>query len=148
MAWRKITNEIDADELMDIFGGFHDACIREAHLYTEHYVNNDLSMNCPGNLDTSIRFVVQRQFKDPACIELLFEGVTRFNLVPTSDNYDSVIYEARIGIEKEEVYWSVDTNKPPSNCKANRDTWVSAKTLKWRPNDQYLGRELHFGNNT
>ena len=148
MTWKDITSVNDANELVDLFGGFHDACIREAHLFTDHYINGDLSMNCPGNLDTSIRFVVQRQFRNTACIELLFGGVTRCNLVPTPDNYDSIIYEAKIGIENGEIYWVLDTDRPPSKCKANRDTWVSSKTLKWRPNDEFLGKELHFGNDT
>ena len=96
MNWKEIKTQADAEALMDLFGGFHDGCIREAHLWTDHYVAPDLSMMCPGKLDNRIRILVQRQFKNPAAIELLFEEVTRFNLAPTPDNCDSIIFEATL----------------------------------------------------
>ncbi len=148
MNWKNVTTEESAKELMNVFGGFHDACIREAHLFSQHFVNDELTMNCTGDLDTSVQIVVHRQFRNPACIELLFEGVTRLNFVPSPDNYDSVIYEAKVGLENGEIYWSIDIVKPPSQCKANYDTWICSKSLKWRARDEYLGAELHFGNNT
>ena len=105
MNWNEINTQADADALMDLFGDFHDGCIREAHLWTDHWVSADLSMSCPGHLDNRIRLLIQRQFRDPAAIELLFEQVTRVNLVPTPDNYDTIIFGASLLIRDGTVFW-------------------------------------------
>jgi len=145
MTWNTISSEEDAIELMNIFGGFHDSCIKEAHLWSKHHVDDNLSMSCSGDLDTSIKFVVQRQFKKPSCIELLFEQVTRINIVPTPENYSEIIYEARIGLEDDEFYWSVDNSEKPTDLEASADTWVKSKVLKWRVADEKLGAQYSYG---
>lgn len=146
MTWIDVKNEENAKELMESFGHFHDSCIKEAHLWTEHRVHEDLSMSCSGDLDTSIKFVVQRQFKNPTCIELLFESVTRINIVPTPENYDQIIYEALIGVEEGELFWAVDSQNNPSNLEPSEDTWIKSKRLKWRVADDKIGKELSYGN--
>ena len=83
MNWNIIKDQGDADSLMALFGGFHDGCLREAHLWTGHWVSKDLSMTCSDSLDNCIRILVHRQFKDPFAIELLFGEVARFNFVPS-----------------------------------------------------------------
>jgi len=144
MNWKEIKTQTDADVLMELFGGFHDGCVREAHLWTDHYVAQDLSMSCPGNLDNRIRFLVQRQFKNPAAIELLFEEVTRFNLVPTPDNYDTVIYEATLLVRNGKIFWSPEPNWSPDSTNRDDETWISANRLRWREVD-WLGKDLHYG---
>lgn len=145
MTWIEIKSEEEATNLLKKFGYFHDACIKEAHLWTQHRVNENLSMSCSGELDTSIKFVVQRQFRNPSCIELLFEKVTRINIVPSPENYDQIIYEALIGVEDGEFFWSVDSRKNPKNLDSNQDTWIKSKILKWRVADEMLGSELSYG---
>jgi hypothetical protein len=144
MSWKEIKSQSDADHLMDLFGGFHDACLREAHLWTDHWVGPTLSMSCPGHLDNRLRLLVQRQFKDPSAIELLFEELTRFNLVPSPENYDAVIFEATLLVKDENIYWSCRDNWKPDSPTRDSGTWVSARRLCWRPVD-WLGRELRYG---
>ncbi len=38
MDWNKIQTESDIKAIMELFGGFHDCCPREAHIWTETYV--------------------------------------------------------------------------------------------------------------
>ena len=144
MNWNEINTQADADALMDLFGDFHDGCIREAHLWTDHWVGADLSMSCPGHLDNRIRFLVQRQFRDPAAIELLFEQVTRVNLVPTPDNYDTIIFGASLLIRDGTVFWSPEGEWSPDSPNRDESTWISANRLRWREVD-WLGEELHYG---
>jgi hypothetical protein len=144
MDWNEIKTQAEADALMDLFGDFHDACVREAHLWTDHWVSRDLRMSCPADLDNRIRFLVQRQFKNPAAIELLFEEVTRFNLVPTPENYDTIIFEATLLIRDGVAYWSPKGDWSPDTPYRNDSTWISAKHLRWREVD-WLGNELHYG---
>lgn len=145
MTWIEIKNEEEAKNLMKTFGFFHDACIKEAHLWTEHRVNEDLSMSCSGALDTSIKFVVQRQFRNPSCIEILFEQVTHINIVPSPENYDQIIYEALIGIEDGDFFWSVNSSETPTGLDPREDTWIKSKILKWRVADEMLGAVLSYG---
>ena len=144
MDWNEIKTQSDADALMKAFGGFHDGCIREAHFWTDHWVSKDLSMECPGNLDNRIRFLVQRQFRNPVAIELLFEKVTRFNLVPTPDNYDTIIYGATLLVRDDNIYWSPKGGWSPDSSQRDEETWISAKSLRWRE-VEWLGEELHYG---
>ena len=60
-AWKPLSSQADLDQLMNIFGHFHDGCIREAHVWTEHFVDTDLRMSCTGDLDTRVRLLIQRQ---------------------------------------------------------------------------------------
>ena len=144
MNWNEIKNQANADTLLKLFGWFHDGCIREALLWTEHWVSHDLSMSCPGNLDNRIRFLIQRQFKNPSAIELLFEEVTRFNLVPTPENYDTTIYEAVLLVRDDHIYWSPESGWSPDSDNRDEETWISAKKLRWREVN-WLGQELHYG---
>lgn len=142
--WNHVNSQADADALMELFGRFHDACVREAHLWTDHWVSTDLSMSCPGHLDNHIRFLVQRQFTNPAAIELLFEEVTRFNLAPTPDNYDTIILKATLLVRGDMVFWSTQPDWSPDSATRDESTWISAKRLAWREVD-WLGEELHYG---
>jgi hypothetical protein len=142
--WRHVVTQADADALMDLFGGFHDGCIREAHLWTDHWVSQDLSMSCPGHLDNRIRFLIQRQFLDPSAIELLFDEVTRFNFVPSPENYDSIIYSATLLVQGEVIFWSPDAPWRPDDPKRDDATWISARKLRWRE-VPWLGPDLRYG---
>lgn len=143
MDWIKVETQADADMLMEVCGHFHDSCIREAHLWTGHWVSPTLSMSCPGDLDTKIRFLIQRQFKNPSAIELLFEEVARFNLVPTPEDYDSIIYSATL-LVKEIIFWSPEADWNPADPERDDDTWISAMKLSWREVD-WLGEDLRYG---
>jgi hypothetical protein len=144
MEWEEIKTQANADVFMEVFGNFHDSCIREAHLWTDHWVSRDLSMSCSGHLDNKIRFLIQRQSTDLSAIELIFEYVTRFNLVPSPENYDSIIFDATLLVQDGNIFWSPESDWSPE--KQNRDefTWVSARKLRWRKVD-WLGEELRYG---
>jgi hypothetical protein len=145
LTWNEIKTQSDADALMERFGGFHDSCIREVHICTGYWVRSDFSMEVPKGWDTKVRVHVQRQWKDPAAIELLFEEVTRVNLVPAPPDYISIIYGATLLIREGIIQWSPKTNWNPDHPEANSETWISAKQLKWREVDNWLGEPLQYG---
>jgi hypothetical protein len=138
MTWNEIKTQPDADALMKRFGRFHDSCIREVHISTGYWVSPELSMAAPEDLDTRVRLHIQRQWRDPAAIELLFEEVVRFNLVPAPQNYVSIIYDATLLVREGIIHWSPETNWDPERPDANSETWISAKQLKWREVDNWL----------
>ncbi|HEV2969970.1 MAG TPA: hypothetical protein VGY55_08265 [Pirellulales bacterium] len=142
MDWKEIKSQADADALMGVFGGFHDSCIREAHLWTGHWVTPELRMRCVS--DNHLRVLFQRQFTNPSAIELIFEYVTRFNLVPAPENYDSIILAATLIVRDGDIFWSPVDDWTRAKLNNDEFTWVSAKKLRWREVD-WLGKELRYG---
>jgi hypothetical protein len=145
MRWKAVLSPDDAQELMRLFGGFHDACVREMHLHTGHSVSPELFMRCTGELDTVLRVLIQRQFRDPSAIEMLFEQVTRLNLVPTPENYDSIIFGATLIQHNGEWLWSPEQGWSPDDADRDQCSWVSARRLSWRDASEWMGQELRYG---
>ena len=81
MEWIEVNDSEDIENLLEKFGGFHDSCLKELFMWTDSYVDENLSMGVSAELDTNVRILFQRQFRDPSAIELLFEGVTQFHIV-------------------------------------------------------------------
>ncbi len=145
MSWNRILTPDDAIKLMQLFGHFHDSCIREMHVWTDHWVSAELAMSCPGELDTRLRVLVQRQFENPSAIELLFERVTRLNLVPTAENYDSIILGATLLQHNGEWVWSPEPDWSPADAGRHASTWIAARRLSWRDASDWMGRALRYG---
>jgi hypothetical protein len=144
MEWKKIATQADADALMMLFGDFHDSCIRDAHIWTGSYIDTSLSMFCSPGLDNNIRFLIQRQCENPHAIELLFEQVTRLNLVPAPENYDSIVRDAKLLLKGGEIYWSTDGDWSPERPDRDDFTWISAKKIRWREVN-WLGKGYRYG---
>ena len=106
MDWIEVKDSKDIEIILDEFGRFHDSCLKELYMWTESYVDEDLSMAVASGLDTEERILFQRQFRSPSAIELLFEGVTQFHISPSPENYDSIIYDATLIFHKGLFYWA------------------------------------------
>ena len=144
-SWKPLTSQADCDALMKLFGGFHDGCIREAHVWTETSVDAALGMSCPSHLDTRIQLLIQRQWKAPSAIELLFEQVVTFHLQPSADNYDSIIFSAEMLCRDDTFYWADLGGWLPESPSSNDATWVAAKSVSWRDASEWMGSDLHYG---
>jgi len=142
--WKPVATQADADLLLHAFGDFHDSCIREAHLWTDHWIAPNLAMSCSEGLDNRIRFLIQRQFSQPPAIELLFEEVLRFNLVPAPENYFAIIFSATLLVQNGVVFWSPEVNWKPDDPDRSNRTWISARKLRWRE-VPWLGEALRYG---
>ncbi len=143
--WQGVSTPHDLEGLLRVFGGFHDSCLREAHIWTETWVAEDLSMGCPGHLDTSIRMLFQRQFRAPSAIELWFTEVVAFHLAPPPENYDSVISDAVLLKRDDLIYWADGGDWHPEHPHRDENTWIAAKRLRWRDASDWLGDKLRYG---
>ena len=141
--WQPVQSVADIERLMSCFGGFHDSCLREAHLWTGYFVDHDLTMVCPGSLDVGLRMLFQRQFREPSAIEMLFEEVTAFYLAPSSENYDAIIFEATLQLRPNGTFYWSDT--PGGVEHAIDRTWVAARRLSWRDATEWMGAQLRYG---
>lgn len=130
---------------MDLFGGFHDSCLKELYMSTETFVAEDLSMSMSVNLDTSVRILFQRQDRDPSAVELLFKRTTHFHIYPRGENQDSIIYGAKLVLEEGQFYWAQDEEWQIDKPFLHPISWIAAKELHWRDVSPWLGKEQRYG---
>lgn len=145
MKWNELRSSEDCEIFLHIFGGFHDSCLKELCMWTETYVDAHLSMGMSGELDTNVRILFQRQYRNPSAVELLFEGVTQCHIIPSPVDCDSIIYDAKIGIHNGLLYWVDDYDWAPYNDDNGKNNWISAKRLKWRDVSSWMGKQNRYG---
>ncbi|WP_421381849.1 hypothetical protein ACOJQI_21220 [Bacillus salacetis] len=145
MEWAEIKTSKNIEDLLESFGAFHDSCLKELYMSTESYVDENLSMGMSAELDTSVRMLFQRQARNPSAIELLFEGVTQFHIVPSPINHDSIIYDAKLILHNGLFYWTDDCEWEPENNTDGSNRWISAKRLKWRDASSWMGKQNRYG---
>ena len=141
--WNEVTSEADIKRLMEAFGYFHDGCIREMHLWGGYSVGDNLSMHCPETPDLRCRLLIQRQWKDPAAIELLFDGVSHCS-VAAEAGYDRIIMEATLLLEPGRIVWSPDEEFHESEFEPGASSAIVAKRLWWREIESGLGSALRY----
>lgn len=145
MNWNKINSSTDIENFMDLFGGFHDSCLKELYMSTETFVDEDLAMSMSVNLDTCVCILFQRQDRDPSAIELLFKGVTHFHIQPRAEDQDSIIYGAKLVLEEGRFYWAEDEEWQINHPFLHPVSWISAKELYWRDVSPWMGKEQRYG---
>lgn len=143
MEWRQVRNADDIEKVMKVFGYFHDSCLKELHMWSEHFVDNKLSMNVSSGLDHRVRILFQRQARNPSAIELMFEQVTEMHILPSPENYDSIICSASFIFEEGLFYWAADSSWKPENME-KKVSWISSKAVKWRDVSDWMGGELRY----
>lgn len=144
MNWVEINEQSDIEHLQEYFGYFHDGCLKEMYMWTGTYVNEDLSMVVPGVLDTNVKLLFQRQYANPSAIEILFEGVTGIQIIPSPENYDSIIRDAIILKIEDNFYWADNYDWYPKKNADNCNNWISAKQMKWREVSNWMGKQNRY----
>ena len=91
--WHQVQVQPDIDQLLEMYGGFHDSCIVSLHYVSGTYVDGDNAMVFGSDDDFALNIVFQRQW-EPKGLELCFSGVRRFHVTALQDNYFDDIYEA------------------------------------------------------
>jgi hypothetical protein len=145
MNWKSLTSQTQIDEFMRLFGQFHDACLKEVHISTGHYVGKDLAMAAPSDEATQGHLLFQRQFHDFSAIELAFEKIVRFNMVPPKKNHCWIIFEATMTLTDELIYWADVSRWSPHDPRCDTATWIAAKSLCWRDASNWMGPKLQYG---
>lgn len=143
MEWVEIKGNDDIKGLLELFGYFHDSCLKELMMWTDSYVDHDRSMSVGLGLDTKMQMLFHRQFNNPSAIEILFEQVTHFQLKPSPENYDSIIYDATLILKDGTLYWA-DTSDWTLNDHNGEVTWISAKKVKWRDASDWMDNERRY----
>lgn len=142
--WIEAQTNDELKSIINIYNEFHDGCIKEIKYISGSYVDEDLSM-MPMDSIKELSVIIQRQNRNPSVIELVFSGVERLNLVPSADNYDSIIFSAILEKQNGSIYFA-DCRYEIEQLESmsNHCTWIKAKNLKWRVADEYIGSELVY----
>jgi hypothetical protein len=140
--WQELKDQTDVEELMRVFGSFHDSCLKEIAVRNREYVASGLAMGFDN--PTAVRFLFQRQFRNPVAIELQFEDVEDFNWVHFNTQHDtgfSVIYQAVFFWQDSLLYWAEDIDWHLTADDRNDFRWISAKRARWRTVEDGAGPE-------
>lgn len=143
ISWREVRDSNDVDNVMYLFGRFHDSCIREIHVATGHAVGEDLSMQCDWR--TTVHLLVQRpEQRILSAIELKFEKVVELRLSPPPPDHVSVISECFFTFQDGICYWSDDERFKIGSREPNDYSWVAARRVWWRDASQWMGAALRY----
>lgn len=144
MNWNLIKDEKDVNELMEFFHGFHDSCIKELKYISGAYVGDNCGM-FPYNKIADLSVIFQTQIPDVPTIEVLFQGVSKFNLRPEDPQiYSCELFGANIEKIGNYYYWSNEPGKFDPQDYSDEITWVSCKNIKWRKiPDCFGGNEIY-----
>ena len=145
--WNEIKNEIDIENLMKEYSGFHDSCIVSINYCSGACVDDKGAMANGGLLEHSIEMILHSQCNKP--IKLRFIGVRKCNIVGWEDNYFCDIFGAYLnfhsdllgGFRDDKLIvwadWDVFnptkyTEETPISTSGNHSTYVIAEKLFWR----------------
>jgi hypothetical protein len=154
LKWSIVSSATEAQALLELFGHFHDSCLREIHLSAETSVDEKLGMDCPGNLDTRIRALFQRQDSPPSAIEIEFCRVSLLKVQPTPDNADSIIYRASLDLNEGQFRfnaWCVGLplraapNSTLTSVAADPVIEILCEEIVWRDKSEWMGPKLRYG---
>lgn len=142
MNWNDISNEKDLENFLNIYGEFHDCCLKELKYVSGAFVNSDLSMHAI-NDKRDLYIIFQRQSLENACVELKFSELISLNLCPNDELYTCEILDASFFFEKGNIYWA-DSNWFKFKRNSYSGTWLCAKRVKWRILDNSIGEKTIY----
>ncbi len=147
--WTTLDSQDAIDSLLDEFGGFHDACLRQILIGSETFVADNLGMACPGHLDTSALLFLQSQNRHLSAIEIKCEHVTGIRVTPSPDGCDSIITSGDIVREGDVYRLALSFIGLPLRGEPNStisvperdqpEIEVTAQVMAWRPVPDGLG---------
>jgi len=139
---------------MDATGQFHDGCLREMHLSTETFFDDQGYMHAPGHLDSRARLRFQVCAREIADVELEFHEILSLVIAPTAENADSILNSASVecvaGVVKFRA-WCVGlplVSEPNSVSTAAPEEpfiEITSRKLAWRSTGETYSQELRYG---
>ncbi len=125
--WNYIEALNDIDFIMKTMFSFHDSIIKSIGYISGGFVFSDKYMR-PFDDVRTLTMIIDSQITDS--IEMVFEGVTAFNLRPAGDNMTSEIYEASLFVKDCTVYFCDGSVSGPDTSYPG--TWITSYSMRWR----------------
>lgn len=143
MKWNLVKTQEDVNNLNEIFGNFHDSCLKEICFSTGGYVSDNLAMNVISM--PVARLLFQRQWEKPAVIELEFREVIQINIKPVEKDQGVDIISTHLYLKDNIFFWS-ERDYEYHESKKDMNTWIAAKFVQWRERDDLLGSKMVYMN--
>lgn len=135
--WNEINTEQELHDFLELYGGFHDSCLKELRYISGAFVNQNLGMH-PINDQRKLYIVFQRQYEKFTVIEMEFSGLLKLNLCPNDESYTCEILDAPMFFEDGKIYWG-DSDWFKEERERYEGTWLCAEKVRWRNADEYIG---------
>ncbi|KPU43498.1 hypothetical protein OXPF_29390 [Oxobacter pfennigii] len=125
--WTYVESQADAGDFLGKVSSLHDSVLKFAGYISGAYVDKDRNMHPVSDIRQ-----VTMSFDSQCCdsIEMVFEGVTAFNLRPSKDNHSADIFSAAIIVKDASVFFCDDGIKERDETYGG--TWITAYSLRWR----------------
>lgn len=119
--WRNVHNQADADQLMEIVGGFHDSIIVQIRYEGDGYCDHRQWMGFTYDRRLVVRLDSQCTPQETPAIELAFDGLEELQLLPDPVECTAIILKGELRVRDDSVC-----------LKLNSDTRICAAALRWR----------------
>ncbi|MEQ1820943.1 MAG: hypothetical protein ABL949_00355 [Fimbriimonadaceae bacterium] len=137
--WKEVKTKQEVEELNNHFGGFHDACLKEALGWGGFNVSDELTMAC--GFWHNLRVLFQRQWKNPSAIEVVFLDLQEFRWSPAAPEYCGYTLDAGLYLQDGLIICSdVAVGHTPT-------LYIAAQSLWWRDASDWMGEEMRLGPN-
>ena len=141
--WNTVINQIDIDDLLAEYYGFHDSCICSVDYISGAKIDEKGYM---GGIDRECTLIIRFESQmpefhkqpDKKILLLKFIGLRRLSLVGYLDNYFCANISCYLSFYKEFIIWSDDDGFDPENYRDTvmfeepMPTFVVANRLEWR----------------
>jgi len=132
--WTEIKDNSEIDNLLKLYGFFHDSCLRDIYITTREFVDEKLAMHFDNKLTATLLF--QRQFGPNSVLELRFDNIEQFNFRPFDETENAVIYDASLMMVNGLFYWADFADWKIGD---NDSIWISGQKLFWRLRPELIG---------
>ena len=133
MIWNEVNTEQEVNAFLELYGYFHDSCLKELRYISGAFVNEKLEMY-PKNDERKVYALFQRQDENISTIEIEFAGLIKMNLAPNDETYTCEILEATMFFENGRIYWG-DSIWFKEQREQYDGTWLCAEKVRWRNAD-------------
>jgi len=137
--WKEIINNDDILTLRNLYGDFHDSCLRDLYLSTKEFVDERKAMSFSNDCTATLLF--QRQSRINPVLELKFLGLQHLSYHPLLANYNNVIYDVTLKIDDGLFYWADFEGWTLSdyNSRDKDSFWICSEKLFWRLRPELIG---------
>jgi len=125
--WHYIETQEDINFVLEQTSWFHDSVITKLNYVSGSYVDEHNTMHCTDSIRRLDIYVNSQWCKS---IQMVFEGVTAFNLRPSADNHTSFIFDASLFL-KDAIIFFCDGTLDHAD-KSYDGTWVESYSLRWK----------------
>lgn len=145
MDWASLNDQADIAALMQLADDFHDACLRECHVWTGAYVDASGGyLVQPEDWDVSARVFLQ--CRTVPAVELRFRKVINLHVAAVPPLHGHEIAAVTFLVRDGRFYWAdVDGWNPGEAPSPLEFTWLVAHEAAWRIRGNWLGPELRYG---